>query len=57
MGDLELGADAGRGGGNLDAPRAVSQGQQIADHGDRRGMAARAVAGEDHIAAVVAGER
>ena len=55
MGNLELGAHAGRGGGNLDAARAVGEGEQIADHGDRRRLAAGAVAGEDHIAAVVAG--
>ena len=34
----------------------MGQGQQVADDGDRGGMAACAVAGEDDIAAVVAGE-
>ena len=54
MGHLELGADMRRHRGNVDAARAVSEGHQVADHGDRRRLAAGAVAGKDHVAAVVA---
>ena len=57
MRDFEFGADVRGRRGNFDAARTVREREQIADHCDRGGMAAGAVAGEDHIAAVVAGGR
>ena len=54
MRDLELGIEMRGSRGNFDAARAVREGEQIADHGNRRGMAAGAMAGEDHVAAIMA---
>lgn len=56
MGDFKLGADARGDGGNLNAARVMGESEQVADDGDRGGMSAGSVSGEDDIAAVVAGE-
>ena len=54
--NFELCAETRGNRGNLDAAGVVGEGEQIADDGDRGGMASGAVTGEDDIAAVVAGE-